>query len=120
MPVKTIAKLPMTMRPLCRRAIRPSIQERQQEQQRDDDARNDHRRDRLERPGKMLQELEQAHEIPLGPRDVRRVGRIGDRVEWRVEGNRERQQQREDGRDRDRVLDRVVGIKRRRRARHAA
>ena len=67
-----------------------------------------------QRPWKMLEELEEAHEVPLGPRDIGRVGGIGDRVEWRVEDDRERQKQREDRRDRNRVLDRVIRIERRR------
>ncbi len=93
-------------------AVGAAIQERQQQQRADNEPGNHDCRDRLEGPGKVLQQLEQAEEIPLGPRDVRRVRRIRNRVERNAHGQRERQQQGEHGRHRNRVLQRVVRVKR--------
>ena len=49
-----------------RTALGTAIEKRQQATRIDDHAGDHERRDRLERPGKILQQLEQAQEVPLG------------------------------------------------------
>ena len=68
-------------------------------------------------PGKVLQQLEQPEEIPLGSRDVVGIGRIGRTLERRHAAPRHRDDREEHDRDDDRVAERLVGVERERRCR---
>ena len=97
--------------------IRTTIEKRQCEQTADEQTRNDHRRHRLERTWEVLQQLEEAEEVPLGTRHVAGVRRVSHGVQWRRHLDGQRDEQREHaGRD-QRVLQRVIRVERPRAAR---
>ena len=61
----------------------PTVDPREQRKKYRSHAGHDERTDNLQAAGEILQQLEEAEEIPLGPRDVRGVGGIRRRLERR-------------------------------------
>src|SRR5262245_40228938 len=75
-------------RPLEEMSVGPAVEERDQKQQANHERRNHHRRQRLEWTGKVLQQLKEAEEVPLGTRYVGGIRWVGDRIERGAEHDR--------------------------------
>ena len=89
----------------------------QQRKKRRHHAWKDDRADHFPLAWKILQQLEQPEEIPLGPRNVVGIGGIGRTLERRHAAPRHRDDREKDDRDDDRVAERLVRVERKRPAR---